>query len=993
MSITNSISGYESKVVQTTQNFLRNAGPGLIDAKNRIVSLTTNPGVDRTYEEDGTSVIGFNGIVEYVKRKSGAMHLKLCYNRFNVGYEVVGEYDGINYLGGPSKHLNVTVEWDSKKMYIEVKDGVTTSLLFNNEHNLSKKADHSESKKLATLLRVAPNELANNTATISKVLCSYSVAYQQKLMRLVKGICVYLDLLHIEEEQVVFQVATVKYSPALFNTLYNGDGDTSYIHEGGVGSKETQLVLLTMCCAYPNNLIQAHGSVVMPADADNISIINDSDTEVRMKTCYMSAIKYWSVLLEYVLKFNLSKEFDNALCIAAFIRENRYYSSAMLPRTVCIADILYPMCVTNTNDNIVRVPPTRQNTRVVGRALQLMSSLQLQDVVTSAKQTSRLNSNKFEYVHRALQDQSMNYITRDEFFQSGTLSCIVGIDWSKNLTVDEYVEIEGRSFFESFWLVDSGRCAAKEGIVWKMIKGIKNEYEGPIRGAANYTCSSVLMNKDLDKKLIERIDVNRGVFSVIGSGILNSKHSFHGYDEQKFDMQTVRKSSTLPRPKVRDCQIKQDFDDNDMASQVDEDEMSHIKSYQLSLLEAKAIEDEKKAIEEAENKRQESIAAMIKNNKAKKAAAAKEEELQALLIAGEEYQRELDSIKQNEITAKDLVDGAKSKIVAEDKDLADRLEKLMFKGIDLGYIPQTQEGGGLKIYVDDFSGPKKVNEEENFNIPILSDALYTKYVMCDETIKVMLDSLPVKVIKAVAQLNIETDGESQFTRKLLDYAKQLHDARFRATSNLYTVHGSDSESGASSDEDTDLATKLKKAELGLEFFKHQRIIEDADLALKITKEDLVYFGPHENPEVELKLDLNSEKTETASKEDSEVETEIVDDIIIESSAKESAAVRPEIEKVVEAPVAVTIEPELPVIHKVAEDNNIIPQVAMDSEATRLLWATEICNKASAAMDADKTPSDIVLRIRKTALPSFIKFVLQNEDNIRATDRTDRKSVV
>lgn len=421
----------------------------------------------------------FKGVAEcerYLENYSAASLDALSSDRIAVGYSIFGDIKRQSMLGANTVGLDVEFDWTVGEVVVKTYNGVNrpaqpvihaTEVVATGgkERSGIQKATGWDRRECDTM---SPEQVQSLVSLLGSAKAGFN-----KYTRLVKGMLIYLDLLHHGPQVVTKRTRTIPYRMGDVLASYQRR-DRAYVFCSDGTSFEYMAVLMAIGEEYPNPDITSHCDAVVPADAkDVIVVVNGAVPSAEKFRITLTPQLVMASLMKYAEESWCSDELESALVCACSLYENRYLLRASLPRVVSAVDLILPAMLKPVDVRSARPHVTKEMVSTIGKVHQMSMFLTIKDVIMAAKV-----STKPGFSYDAVVRQ---YLTSQEEVignMSGRATPLSMLDmtpqmlWMYVIDAEALAFLDSVSIFEALWLGDGGLMSIRDGGITVLKKGI-----------------------------------------------------------------------------------------------------------------------------------------------------------------------------------------------------------------------------------------------------------------------------------------------------------------------------------------------------------------------------------------------------------------------------------------------------------------------------------------------------------------------------------------
>jgi len=398
---------------------------------------------------------------------------------FQVWYSLVGSI-GPNTLFGPSSFgIRVPVEWGRMRVDVSLHAGVNTKIAMSsmtssvlNSSMTDRSAMHKATGWGVDVIRaLGPSDVAS----LGNLLRS-SAGGHCKFTRLVKGMLLYVDLLHYGPQTFNGQINEIFQYEALQVLNHFRMRDVSYSYSSK--SEATHLVVMHLIgMQYPPTTggLVGRGSVVIPPDAGRHYVVVNGRARPGAFNCALTAASVWTSLATYAVEMEVGHMMEEAMVTACSLYENRYFREVSLPRVESTIDLVRPAFTMSPRDDNQKPTMDSAAASMVGKLHQMCCFLAIKDMIIAAKH-STAGGQGFSMSFRTYM-QSQETVAMRMAECTSPLSLLQRsreMRWMGCLNDADLLDLDGLSILEGLWLCDGETKGVERGGISCMVAGVRD---------------------------------------------------------------------------------------------------------------------------------------------------------------------------------------------------------------------------------------------------------------------------------------------------------------------------------------------------------------------------------------------------------------------------------------------------------------------------------------------------------------------------------------
>ena len=466
--------------VDACVGMLRDNSRGFQKAKAEYSSIRELRYTDLKCTSRDMGVLGavLKNTSEYINRVVRGGHAGLASPVFIIDYDLRANLLKAAEYAIECINLSFRIEWRVIDVAVELYIGRASDVILTHELTpVLRDGRARDLTKFACATGLGMREVRDDNSTRMPLLLKVfqcGAGGQNKLTRLVKGCLMYLDRLEHGPMTVAHaELSTLQYNvESLIGTLEMEN--TAFVYTKHDLSPSHNLILFSMCQAYPSVYLGGADHVSVPADGRYIVLVGSNPLRYCTDT-YVSAELIIGTLIEYADQFCLGKDLETAMAIACSLRQNRYLEVVGLPAVLSTCDLIAPALGRMEAGVTEKTLLSHGAATMIGRFHQMACLVLIKDVLTSVRNTTR---NTF-FLYDSLRDVlSRDKFTLLEYMEdktfSGILKATIDMMWLPYLDDSAFERFEKISIFEGFWVVNNPLTALKDGAVKCLKKGSKN---------------------------------------------------------------------------------------------------------------------------------------------------------------------------------------------------------------------------------------------------------------------------------------------------------------------------------------------------------------------------------------------------------------------------------------------------------------------------------------------------------------------------------------
>ena len=415
---------------------------------------------------------------EYINRVVRGGHSGLASPVFIIDYDLRANLLKAAEYAIECVNLSFRVEWKVIDVNVELYIGRASDVILTHELTpVLRDGRARDLTKFACATGLGMREVRDDNSTRMPLLLKVfqsGAGGQNKLTRLVKGCLMYLDRLENGPVTIAHaELSTLQYNvESLISTLEMEN--TAFVYTKHDLSPSHNLILFSMCQAYPSLYLGGADHVHVPADGRYVVLVGSNPLRYCEDT-YVSAELIIGTLIEYADQFCLGKDLETAMAIACSLRQNRYLEVVGLPAVLSTCDLIAPALGRMEAGVTEKTLLSHGAATMIGRFHQMACLVLVKDLMISV----RNNTRNTYFLYDSLRDVlSRDKFTLLEYMEdktfSGILKATIDMMWLPYLDDSAFERFEGISIFEGFWVVNNPLTALKDGAIKCLKKGVKN---------------------------------------------------------------------------------------------------------------------------------------------------------------------------------------------------------------------------------------------------------------------------------------------------------------------------------------------------------------------------------------------------------------------------------------------------------------------------------------------------------------------------------------
>jgi len=404
----------------------------------------------------------------------------LCSGTIGVSYMVMGDLGRVPVLGENTYGFNGEFDWDTMMCNVVPYSGQMSRLEISKEThdmissgmNSRKRIQESTGWDVVSTQQMSVEDINSLSNLVNSAKAGHS-----KYTRLVKGLLLYIDLLHSGRQRFQGQIDNViSYSANPIITSFRAR-DRSYSYCSKPTSMAYVVLMYLVGLEYPYNIggLNCVGNVTVPADAGSHYVVVNGVRTSNIYDCDITSDLVWIGMVNYAREMRVMEQFESALVTACSLYENRYIRSAGLPRVESTVDLIRPAFVNFTTEDFDRPAIDREMGVVIGRVHQMGMLLSIKDVIVSAQSSTDQGFNFSSIIRNMMSSQETIMMRMTEWLSPvSILTANNQMRWMSYLNDEDIADISSISIFEGLWLCNGQHKSIKGGVVDLLFHGIND---------------------------------------------------------------------------------------------------------------------------------------------------------------------------------------------------------------------------------------------------------------------------------------------------------------------------------------------------------------------------------------------------------------------------------------------------------------------------------------------------------------------------------------
>lgn len=428
----------------------------------------------------GNSMMLTKKMRDYLSNSCVGASYSLISDTIGVSYMVVGDVDRKPALGENTSGIKGEFEWTNMVCDISLHAGemvrlnpmVATQHIISMHANDAKKVQQSSGWSMALTNTMGPEDIHT-----FENLVSAAAAGTSKFTRLVKGMLIYVDLLHGGSQRLSGDLNNMlDYEPGPVLGSFRAQ-NRSYAYCSKTASKAYCVLMHLIGIEYPPRWggYTGQGNVAIPADSeDHYLVCYDRMTPGRF-TCTMTEQLVWIGMVNYAKEMGVADQLEEALIVACSLHDNRYLSKASLPRVESTIDLIRPVfSMPNTDDNFKPVIDKDMSV-IIGRTHQMSCLLLAKDLIVGAQASSTQGYNFTRVLRSHLSSQEQDLIRMSQgMCEVPLVAGTSRMRWLGLLDDGDIGDLGSMSLLECMWLASPKCRSVSKGGIDLLVRG-KND--------------------------------------------------------------------------------------------------------------------------------------------------------------------------------------------------------------------------------------------------------------------------------------------------------------------------------------------------------------------------------------------------------------------------------------------------------------------------------------------------------------------------------------
>nr|UCU85913.1 putative capsid protein [Alternaria solani chrysovirus 1] len=422
---------------------------------------------------------GLGNVEAYMERYSASSLDALSDEDTSFGYSIFGDIKRNVMLGANTVGIDVKVNWGNTEVEAETYNGENRKMIVST-NTIAVRSD--EGKDLAALskatgwdrtecYKMQPSQVQTLVTLVDAARAGYN-----KYTRLVKGMLVYLDLLHNGKQSIRKRIPhMIQYEMNEVLDSYQ-HRERSYIFCSNADSPEYRVVLSLMSEEYPNQDMLTYGVASIPADGiRNYLVVKGTVGRTVNYTVELTSQMVMASITQYAIESGIADEMESALVTATSLYHNRYLGKVGLPRVVSTIDLIMPMFKPATGVRCARPSITPELATSIGKLHQMCMFLTIKDILIAARSTTKFGFNYSSVVENYLttQEEVVN-VMNDSVTPLKLLDMTPQMKWMYKIDAYAMQDLDSMSMFEVLWLCDGGVTSVRNGGIMAFKKGVSD---------------------------------------------------------------------------------------------------------------------------------------------------------------------------------------------------------------------------------------------------------------------------------------------------------------------------------------------------------------------------------------------------------------------------------------------------------------------------------------------------------------------------------------
>lgn len=431
-----------------------------------------------------------------------------------IWYMIMGDIRLECSLGSNTSGIRGRFEWSGFHTIVSLHSGVNTRLALTEgtstilAHNLTERSKLQKATGWDTLVVQAMS--VDDITTLGNLVRSAAGGHN-KITRLVKGMMLYIDLLHDGRQEFNGLINNIiPYQAAQVLASFRARG-RSHAFCSKPSSVAYIVLMHLVGQRYPFNAggLVCRGNAVIPADSQEHYVVVRGAVGGPGYRCTLTPASVWTGIVCYAREMEVSDQLEEAMIIACSLYENRYLREVGLPKVESTVDLIRPMFNLTRTDDSEKPIIDADAAIVVGRVHQMGCLLMAKDMIISAQHSTSATMPYTEIVTSYLQSQETVVNRMVEWVSPVSLvSAAPSMKWLSKLNGDDIRDIDKFSIFEGLWLCGAATKSVERGGISCLVRGTNDRMQR--NGYMN------LLDSELGKfgTVLDRSRVPAGKFSV-----------------------------------------------------------------------------------------------------------------------------------------------------------------------------------------------------------------------------------------------------------------------------------------------------------------------------------------------------------------------------------------------------------------------------------------------------------------------------------------------
>jgi hypothetical protein len=408
---------------------------------------------------------------------SGGGSWALTGSQIGVSYMIVGDIDRPVVYGENTSGMRGTFVWEFLNMTASLHAGISRKIELSvtssdfisrngTDRSILAKTSGWDQNVVRTL---GPDDIN----TVVNLVRSASSGHN-KFTRLVKGMLLYIDLLHSGRQQFIDDLPDViAYNAQNVVGLFRTSGQ-SYSWCSKPTSEAYVVLMHLIGLAYPFNVggIASTGNCTVPADGiKHVVVMSGTRLNTRF-ACELTPELVWVGLIQYAREMRCLDEIEPALICACSMHENRYFREISLPKVESTIDLIRPFFGPVGSDADPKPMIDKETSIICGRIHQMSMMVMVKDMIIAAVMSTASGMDYRSVIRAYLNSQERVFMRMGDWVSPLSLVGHTGpARWLSVINDEDLADISSISIFEGLWLCSSDVRSTDRGGIELLFKG------------------------------------------------------------------------------------------------------------------------------------------------------------------------------------------------------------------------------------------------------------------------------------------------------------------------------------------------------------------------------------------------------------------------------------------------------------------------------------------------------------------------------------------